>query len=122
MKLPGKLGYSSGEPQGPRPNSNDRKRAKEKRERDSKTGVLSRLDEERRPIPGFEGHYEISRKGDVYSMRLGRFVKRKLNLEQQPYIGFTINGEKHILSIRKTVAAAFADSPEARRSAGRQEN
>jgi hypothetical protein len=112
MKLPGKLGTTSaGGPQGRRPNSNDKKRAREKRERDSKTEVRSRLDEERRPIPGFEELYEITRKGDVYSKRLGRFVKHKLNIEQQPYVGFTINGEKHVLSIRKTVAAAFGSTP-----------
>jgi hypothetical protein len=108
MKLPGKLGSTSGGRQGRRPNRNDRKRAREKRDRDSKTEVRSRLDEERRPIPGFEELYEITRRGDVFSKRLGRFVKHKLNIEQQPYVGFTIKGEKHVLSIRKTVAAAFA--------------
>lgn len=121
MKLPGKLGSTGGRPQGRRPNSNDKKRAREKRERDRKTEITSTLNQDRRPIPGFEELYEITRSGDVYSKRLGRFVKHKLNFEQQPYIGFTINGEKHVLSIRKTVVAAFADLPEGTTSAGRQE-
>jgi hypothetical protein len=109
MKLPGKLGSTSSGPRGRRPNTNDRKRAREKRERDSKTEVRSTVDDERRPIPGFEGLYEITRRGDVYSLRLGRFIRHKLNFEQQPYVGFTINGEKHVLPIRQTAVAAFGD-------------
>ena len=31
---------------------------------------------QRRPVPEFEDLYEITRRGDVYSKRLGRFIKQ----------------------------------------------
>ena len=108
MTLPFKLGSpTSGS--GRRPSSHKRKRAREKKARDFMTEVHSTLDDERRPLPGFEEHYEITRKGDVYSKRHRRFIKPKLSVNQRPYISFTIEGQKHDLSICETVKKAFPE-------------
>ena len=43
---------------------------------------------ERRPVPGYEDYYEITRRGDVYSKRLGRFIKQRERLHRTLFIEF----------------------------------
>jgi NUMOD4 motif-containing protein len=89
-----------------------RQRANERRRewRATVTKVRSTAADERRPIPGFEEYYEITRLGEVFSRRHGRFIKHKLGFGTGTYIEFTINGVKYQLNTRKTIAAAFVPS------------
>jgi hypothetical protein len=89
-----------------------RQRANERRRewRAVATAVNSTESDERRPIPGFEAYYEITRKGHVFSRRHDRFIKHKVGLGTGTYIEFTIAGVKHQLNIRRTIQAAFGES------------
>ena len=67
---------------------------------------------QRKPIPGFEGFYEVTRRGDVYSKRLHRFIRQQERLEHNAAIEFTINGKRHRLPLAPTVADAFLSPAE----------
>jgi hypothetical protein len=62
---------------------------------------------QRRAIPGFEGYYDITRRGDVYSRRLRRFIRQRERLEHDAAIAFTIRGKRHRLPLAPTVAEAY---------------
>ena len=49
---------------------------------------------ERRPVPGYEDYYEITRLGDAYSKRLRRFIKQRERLHHKLFIEFQINKKK----------------------------
>ncbi len=70
-------------------------------------GVSDATSIQRRPIPGFEGYYDITRRGDVYSRRLRRFIRQRERLERDAAIAFTIRGRRHRLPLAPTVAEAF---------------
>jgi hypothetical protein len=94
---------------GRRSNKRQRKGSRRKVEREYQTMVRSLPDDERRPIPGYEGLYEITRQGDVFSVRAGRFIKHGVSLDGSPYIEFTINNQPHRRNIRETVIVVFGD-------------
>ncbi len=63
---------------------------------------------QRRPIPGFEEYYEITRRGDVYSRRLHRFIKQSEQfVDGRSVIEFQIDNTNYRLPIAHAVAAAF---------------
>lgn len=62
---------------------------------------------ERRPVPGYEDVYEITRRGDVYSKRLGRFIKQRERLHHKLFIEFQIRKKKHKLFVAQAVADAY---------------
>ncbi len=67
---------------------------------------------ERRPVPGLEDLYEITRLGDVYSRRLKRFVSRN----SRPHAGDDLileeGGRRRRLPINRLVADVFLDDDE----------
>ncbi len=62
---------------------------------------------ERRPVPGYEDLYEITRRGDVYSKRLGRFIKQRERLHHKLFIEFQIRKKRHKLFVAQAVADAY---------------
>ena len=62
---------------------------------------------QRRPIPGFEDLYEITRRGDVYSKRLRRFIKQQERLDGSFFIEFQIDNMVHHLPLSETIAQAY---------------
>jgi hypothetical protein len=64
---------------------------------------------ERRPIKGWEGLYEITRDGRVYSVRAGRFVALAHQIHGPPYLAVEIDGVHHERSITATVIEAWGD-------------
>lgn len=94
------------------------------------------LDRPRRPIPGYEDFYEITRRGHVYSKRHRRIIKNPMNkaydLDGKEIIQFDIGGQTIQLSLHKTIAAAWIDDnerrqilddlAEAKRTAGPEDN
>ena len=62
---------------------------------------------ERRPVPGYEDYYEITRRGDVYSKRLGRFIKQRERLHRTLFVEFQIKKKKHRLFVAEAVADAY---------------
>ena len=62
---------------------------------------------QRRPIPGFEDLYEITRRGDVYSKRLRRFIKQQERLDGRFFIEFQIDKTVHHLPLSETIAEAY---------------
>lgn len=67
---------------------------------------------ERRPVPGLEDLYEITRRGDVYSRRLKRFVTRS----DRPVAGDAViieeGGRRRRLPIATIVADVFLSDQE----------
>ncbi len=62
---------------------------------------------ERRPVPGYEDYYEITRNGDAYSKRLRRFIKQRERLHRKLFIDFQIKKKKHKLFVAQAVADAY---------------
>ncbi len=62
---------------------------------------------ERRPVPGYEDYYEITRRGDVYSKRLQRFIKQRERLHHKLFIEFQIGKKRHKLFVAQAVADAY---------------
>jgi hypothetical protein len=68
-------------------------------------------DRERRPFPGYEDYYEITRRGHLFSKRLRRFIKPALSIayssEGKEIIQFQVNGRTVKQGIHKAVADAW---------------
>ncbi len=62
---------------------------------------------QRRPIPGYEAFYEITRRGDVYSRRLRRFIRQKEWVDGCSHIDVQINKRKHRVPVAAAIAEAF---------------
>ncbi|MCH6550690.1 MAG: hypothetical protein IH804_01585 [Planctomycetes bacterium] len=62
---------------------------------------------QRRPIPGFEAFYDITRRGDVYSRRLRRFIRQKEWVDGCSHIDVQINKRQHRLLVAAAIAEAF---------------
>lgn len=62
---------------------------------------------ERRPVPGLEDLYEITRRGDVYSRRLKRFVTRSDRPDAGDDVIIEEGGRRRRLPIARLVADVF---------------
>ena len=62
---------------------------------------------QRRPVPEFEDLYEITRRGDVYSRRLGRFIKQGEFTDGCGVIEFQVDKRKYQLPVATAVAEVF---------------
>ncbi len=65
-------------------------------------------DDGRRPMKGFEKYYELTRGGMVYSMRLKRFIKHKVDGMTGPYITYQVDNKRYNLGIGKAIFEAWA--------------
>jgi hypothetical protein len=64
---------------------------------------------ERRPIKGWEPLYEITRDGQVYSVRAGRFIPLAHQVHGPAYIAVEIEGLRHERCVSAAVAEAWGD-------------
>ena len=62
---------------------------------------------QRRPVPEFEDLYEITRRGDVYSKRLGRFIKQTEFGDGCGVIEFQVDKRSYRLPVATAVAQIF---------------
>lgn len=65
---------------------------------------------DRRPIKGWEEFYEITRDGQVYSVRAGRFLKYAEDDLGRKYIEVQIGGIRYERNIAKTVLEAWGNT------------
>lgn len=90
---------------GRRPNQRQRKLQRWQDDRADATAIPTgaALDE-RRPLAGFESHYEVSRSGLIWSKRLKRLIKHTYDpLRDRKYVAFTVDGQRHTMSIWSAV-------------------
>ncbi len=93
-----------------KPNKHRRKLNRTNATRQDMTEVHATIEEERRPLVGHEENYEITRIGDVFSKRLGRFIKHKFydfGDEFSTYIEFTVKGVKTKIGVGRAVADSY---------------
>ena len=62
-------------------------------------------------IEGYEGLYQISNKGKVYSLRLEKFLKFSKNKKGYLQVQFTVNCKFKTFKIHRLVALAFIPNP-----------
>lgn len=66
-----------------------------------------------KPVVGFEDRYIVSEEGDVFSMLSGKVLASSINKNGDPVVTLVSEGNaKHVLAIRRLVAAAFVPNPE----------
>ena len=64
-----------------------------------------------KPIKGYEGVYEISNQGRVYSVRTGKFLKPKPNTRGYLQVDLCVKGSHKMAFVHRLVADAFLDNP-----------
>lgn len=66
------------------------------------------------PVKGYEAHYGVDRFGNVYSLKGGKVVKRKLSVSKQGYycVGLKDNDRIKNARVHRLVAEAFIPNPE----------
>ncbi len=62
---------------------------------------------QRKPVPEFEDLYEITRRGDVYSKRLRRFIKQNEFADGCGVIEFQVDQRTYRLPVATAVAEVF---------------
>lgn len=76
--------------------------------------------EEWRPLPGFEGLYEVSSKGGVRNIREGRFCKTilKPNIDHTgySYVSLFNHQKQKCVKVHRAVAEAFIPNPKGKRT------
>ncbi|HYW30899.1 MAG TPA: hypothetical protein VE869_05275 [Gemmatimonas sp.] len=94
---------------GRRPNRQQRANARRVADRASATAVPPHLDYAPRvPLVGFESLYEITRNGQLYSVRAKRFIKRAY--KDGAYLKVQVEGRSHVLNIQDAVADSWAQA------------
>ena len=62
-------------------------------------------------IQGYEGKYQISNLGNVYSLITNKILKQRLTLDGYYQVDLYKNGVKKHLYIHRLVAQSFLDNP-----------
>jgi hypothetical protein len=69
-------------------------------------------DRPRKPIPALDALYEITWSGDIYSVRLGRFIQHTWSpAHKKSFIDVQIRGERRTMSIADAVEDAWGIRP-----------
>jgi hypothetical protein len=69
-------------------------------------------DRPRKPIPALDALYEITRTGDLYSVRLSRFIQHTSSPKyKKSFIDVQIKGERRTMSIGDAVEDAWGSRP-----------
>ena len=63
-------------------------------------------------VPGYEGLYEVSDKGNVKSLRSGKLLKQSNNKDGYKMVSLTKNGKSKGFSVHRLVALTFIPNPE----------
>ena len=67
--------------------------------------------EQWRDITGYEGAYQVSSKGNVYSVRFKRMLKPQLGKLGYYHVGLSVGGKVKLVHIHRLVALAFLMVP-----------
>lgn len=65
-----------------------------------------------KPIKGFEGLYEITNDGNVYSFKSNKFLKPRLSMDGYKRVCLYNNGNKYEYRVARLVAQAFIPNPQ----------
>ena len=97
-----------------KPNKRERELRRWRDAREARTAVPDELEAaERRPLVGLGDHYEITRSGHVWSLRLGRFIKHQYDpISNRTYISVTINGVRSTRGIWRSVVDSWLSPDE----------
>lgn len=63
-------------------------------------------------VPGYEGLYEVSDKGNVKSLRSGKLLKQSSNKDGYKMVSLTKNGKSRGFSVHRLVALTFIPNPQ----------
>ena len=66
-------------------------------------------DEIWRSVVGYEGLYEVSNHGRIYSLYKNKIMKQKLDKGRYCVIGLTKGSKQKVLKVHRLVARAFLD-------------
>lgn len=66
---------------------------------------------EEKPIKGWEGYYNITNDGRVYSIRSGRYLDKGSDKDGYKLVTLSANGIKRTYRIHRLVAETFIDNP-----------
>lgn len=64
-----------------------------------------------KPIIGWEGLYEISNKGEVYSVRRGKYLKPRLSMDGYKRVCLSKDGKGYEYRVARLVAETFIENP-----------
>jgi hypothetical protein len=64
-----------------------------------------------RDIPGYEGYYQASNKGNVRSVRTGRILAQTKNNGGYPMVSISVNCKHEMKTVHRLVAQAFIENP-----------
>lgn len=67
---------------------------------------------EEKPIKGWEGYYNITNDGRVYSIRSGRYLDKGSDKDGYKLVTLSANGIKRTYRIHRLVAETFVDNPD----------
>ena len=67
---------------------------------------------ERRPIRGWEGLYEITSNGEVFSLRKGIYLKPRLSMDGYRRVCLCDDNKRREYRVARLVAEAFIENPE----------
>jgi len=70
------------------------------------------VNEEWKPMPGFEGYYLISNRGNVWSVRTSKLLKIKTTNAGYARVTPCVNGYRKECAVHRLVALAFIPNPE----------
>lgn len=75
--------------------------------------MVDNIQEEWKDIEGYEGLYMISNLGRVKSLRHGKWIERRSNVNRQGYYALTLHkdGGNKTCTIHRLVAKAFIPNP-----------
>lgn len=65
----------------------------------------------RKPIPGFDGFYEVDTEGNIYSLRSGTMLKPYKDKKGYLHYKLQINGTKYMILGHRAVAITFIPNP-----------
>ncbi|MBF9236606.1 HNH endonuclease [Hymenobacter sp. BT683] len=68
--------------------------------------------EQWRDITSYEGIYQVSSEGNVYSVRFNRMLKPQLGKLGYYHVGLSVGGKVKLVHIHRLVALAFLSEPE----------
>lgn len=60
-----------------------------------------------KPIPGYEGLYDVSSDGDVFSFKTSKLLKAGIGSAGYPQVDLCLQGKRRTYAIHQLVAAAF---------------
>lgn len=64
-----------------------------------------------RDIPGYEGYYQASNRGNIKSVRTGKVLAQTKNNGGYPMVSISVNCKHEMKTVHRLVAKAFIENP-----------